>query len=76
MQTQPFDYAKVETIPPKTRFELELEFVQCLADAGYLNFLAQRGHLDEPSFLRFLKYLKYWQKPPYCSYITCGFLIS
>lgn len=78
MEPQPFDYADVASIPPRERFMLELEFVQCLADAGYLNFLAQRGYLDEPSFLRFLRYLKYWQKRPYCSYITyvwCNLLL-
>ena len=26
------------------RFQVELEFVQCLANPNYLNFLAQRGY--------------------------------
>lgn len=71
METPSFDYSDIKSVPARDRFMLELEFVQCLADAGYLNFLAQRGHLDDPAFLRFLRYLKYWQKRPYCSYITC-----
>ena len=28
----------------RLRFQIELEFVQCLANPNYLNFLAQRGY--------------------------------
>jgi len=53
----------------KLRFQVELEFVQCLANPNYLNFLAQRGHLKEKPFINYLKYLLYWKKPEYASYL-------
>ena len=34
------DYEEKERL----RFQIELEFVQCLANPNYLNFLAQRGY--------------------------------
>ena len=58
------DAADVEDLPAN-RFELELEFVQCLASPAYLHHLATTGILAEPSFLQFLEYLQYWKKPEY-----------
>uniref|UniRef100_A0A1I7T182 Mediator of RNA polymerase II transcription subunit 31 n=1 Tax=Caenorhabditis tropicalis TaxID=1561998 RepID=A0A1I7T182_9PELO len=49
----------------KTRFEVECEFVQALANPNYLNFLAQRGYFKEEYFINYLKYLLYWKKPEY-----------
>ncbi|KAJ1939980.1 suppressor of hpr1 [Linderina macrospora] len=54
----------------KERFEVELEFVQCLANPWYINFLAQQGYFDQPAFVNYLKYLKYWQKPEYARFVV------
>ncbi|EGF81674.1 hypothetical protein BATDEDRAFT_6522, partial [Batrachochytrium dendrobatidis JAM81] len=51
------------------RFQLELEFVQCLANPAYLQYLAQQRHFDNPALINYLAYLKYWQKPEYAKYI-------
>jgi mediator of RNA polymerase II transcription subunit 31 len=45
--------------------QVELEFVQCLANPNYLNFLAQRGYFKENAFINYLKYLLYWKEPEY-----------
>jgi mediator of RNA polymerase II transcription subunit 31 len=50
---------------PDKRFLIELEFVQNLANAKYLNYLAQSGYFEQESFINFLKYLQYWKKPEY-----------
>lgn len=53
----------------RMRFQVELEFVQCLANPNYLHFLAQRGFFKDPSFVNYLKYLLYWKKPEYVKYL-------
>ncbi|KAI9883678.1 MAG: hypothetical protein M1823_004560 [Watsoniomyces obsoletus] len=53
-----------------TRFELELEFVQCLANPWYLNHLAVQKLLDEPSFVAYLDYLRYFTQPEYTKFLT------
>jgi len=53
----------------KIRFQIELEFVQCLANPNYLNFLAQRGIFKDPTFVNYLKYLMYWKEPDYTKYL-------
>ena len=53
----------------KIRFQIELEFVQCLANPNYLNFLAQRGVFKETTFVNYLKYLTYWKEPDYAKYL-------
>lgn len=53
----------------KLRFQIELEFVQCLANPNYLNFLAQRGYLKEKAFVNYLGYLQYWKRPEYSRYL-------
>jgi mediator of RNA polymerase II transcription subunit 31 len=53
----------------KLRFQIELEFVQCLANPNYLNFLAQRGYFKDPAFINYLKYLEYWKEPDYAKFI-------
>uniref|UniRef100_A0A2R8M8R4 Mediator of RNA polymerase II transcription subunit 31 n=1 Tax=Callithrix jacchus TaxID=9483 RepID=A0A2R8M8R4_CALJA len=45
------------------RFQLELEFVQCLA------ILAQRGYFKDKAFVNYLKYLLYWKDPEYAKYL-------
>ena len=58
-------------IPSKrVRFVAELEFVQCLCNPKYLNFLAQRDYFDDRAFLAFLEYLKYWRNPRYARYLV------
>ncbi|XP_076813433.1 uncharacterized protein LOC143459988 [Clavelina lepadiformis] len=53
----------------RVRFQVELEFVQCLANPHYLNVLAQKGFFKEPNFVNYLKYLLYWKKPEYVKHI-------
>lgn len=53
----------------RKRFQIELEFVQSLANPNYLNFLAQRGYFRNQTFLNYLKYLQYWTEPEYVKYI-------
>ncbi|KAI9794534.1 MAG: hypothetical protein M1816_004421 [Peltula sp. TS41687] len=53
-----------------SRFELELEFVQCLANPMYLNHLATQKLLDDPSFIAYLDYLQYFIKPEYARFLT------
>lgn len=53
---------------PKNRFELELEFLQCLASPAYLHFLATSTDLHE--LLPFFKYLrKTYRRPEYIRFI-------
>lgn len=62
-----------EPVDPRTtnraRFELELEFVQSLANPYYLHSLAQQGILSQPAFINFLKYLLYWKEKDYARFI-------
>lgn len=53
----------------RKRFQIELEFVQSLANPNYLNFLAQRGYFKNQRFINYLKYLMYWKEPEYCKYL-------
>ncbi|THD20154.1 Mediator of RNA polymerase II transcription subunit 31-A [Fasciola hepatica] len=53
----------------RTRFQIELEFVQCLANPNYLNFLAQQGCFEKPAFINYLRYLRYWKEPTYSRYL-------
>nr|XP_002130276.1 mediator of RNA polymerase II transcription subunit 31-like [Ciona intestinalis] len=51
------------------RFQVELEFVQCLSNPNYLNFIAQRGYFKESTFVNYLEYLLYWKEPEYVKYL-------
>ena len=62
--------ATVNETLPSNRFELELEFIQCLASPAYLHHLATSGFLNDPAFLQFLQYLKYWKNPEYVRFIS------
>ncbi|KAJ1926345.1 suppressor of hpr1 [Tieghemiomyces parasiticus] len=55
--------------PNRERFQIELEFVQCLANPWYLNHLGQLQYFKEPEFVAYLKYLLYWKQPKYAKYI-------
>ncbi|KAF2020629.1 mediator of RNA polymerase II transcription subunit 31 [Aaosphaeria arxii CBS 175.79] len=52
-----------------SRFELELEFVQCLANPAYLNYLASQKYFDQPEFVAYLGYLQYFKHPKYAKYL-------
>ncbi|KAG0162022.1 hypothetical protein DFQ28_005188 [Apophysomyces sp. BC1034] len=54
----------------KRRFQLELEFVQCLANPWYLNHLAQQQYFKEPAFIHYLEYLQYWKRPEYAKFVV------
>ncbi|KAF9202620.1 hypothetical protein BGZ59_002073 [Podila verticillata] len=51
------------------RFQIELEFVQCLANPWYLHNLAQQGYFGQDAFVRYLDYLQYFRKPEYAKFI-------
>ncbi|KAH8169912.1 SOH1 domain-containing protein [Sarocladium implicatum] len=53
-----------------TRFEIELEYVQSLANPWYLNHLASQKLLTKPAFIAYLDYLQYWTRPPYLKYLV------
>ncbi|KAJ3569614.1 hypothetical protein NP233_g4923 [Leucocoprinus birnbaumii] len=53
----------------RARFELELEFVQSLANPFYLQSLAQQNILEQPAFINFLEYLLYWKEKDYARFI-------
>jgi mediator of RNA polymerase II transcription subunit 31 len=55
---------------PYTRFEVELEFVQCLANPFYLNFLAHSKTLEDERFKNYIIYLQYFRKPEYTKLLT------
>ena len=48
---------------------MELEFVQALANPGYVLHLAATRVLFEPAFVRYLDYLQYWKQPEYAKFI-------
>ena len=53
------------------RFEVELEFVQCLANPQYLHHLAVQGPMDDSRFVKWLGYLwRTWSRPEYAKFIT------
>ncbi|KAK2467852.1 hypothetical protein APHAL10511_000147 [Amanita phalloides] len=53
----------------RARFELELEFVQALANPFYLHSLAQQNILEQPAFVNYLKYLLYFKEKDYARFI-------
>ena len=53
----------------RKRFLVELEFVQCLANPNYLNYLAKQGLFSNDSFKNYLRYLLYWKDPEYVRFI-------
>jgi mediator of RNA polymerase II transcription subunit 31 len=65
-QSTPNDEQKAAN---RARFELELEFVQSLANPFYLQSLAQQNILEQPAFINFLEYLLYWQEKDYARFI-------
>ncbi|WPG98506.1 Hypothetical protein R9X50_00129700 [Acrodontium crateriforme] len=59
----------IEHYAGSTRFEIELEFVQMLANPMYLNFLADRKFFDNANFIAYLAYLQYFREPTYLKYL-------
>lgn len=53
-----------------TRWEVELEFVQSLANIQYVNFLAQNDYFNDPAFINYLEYLNYWREPKYAKHLV------
>ncbi|KMZ74871.1 Mediator of RNA polymerase II transcription subunit 31 [Zostera marina] len=53
----------------RQRLLMELEFVQCLANPTYINYLAQNQYFEDEAFIGYLKYLQYWRKPEYITLI-------
>lgn len=53
-----------------TRWEIELEFVQSLANIQYLNYLGQSGFFKDEKFLNYLNYLNYWKDPNYSKFLV------
>lgn len=53
-----------------TRWEVELEFVQSLANIQYVNYLAQSEYFSEPAFIAYLEYLMYWKDEKYSRYLV------
>ena len=58
-----------EDDPEKNRFIRELEFIQCLANPRYINWLASRNYFGDPAFINYLHYLQYWERPEYAKYL-------
>ncbi|KAJ3006068.1 UNVERIFIED_CONTAM: hypothetical protein HDU68_004292 [Siphonaria sp. JEL0065] len=61
--------ASTSTVDEK-RLILELEFLQCLANPKYLQFLGQHGYFNDPAFINYLKYLLYWRQPQYAHLVV------
>ncbi|KRT78233.1 hypothetical protein AMK59_6705 [Oryctes borbonicus] len=64
-----YEHFRRELVNARLRFQIELEFVQCLGNPNYLNFLAQRGYFKDSTFINYLKYLLYWKEPEYAKYL-------
>jgi mediator of RNA polymerase II transcription subunit 31 len=59
------------TVPSdEDRFYMDLEFLQCLTNAKYLNFLATEGYFELESFMNYLRHLQYWKDEKYMTFIT------
>ncbi|KIW06361.1 hypothetical protein, variant 2 [Verruconis gallopava] len=52
-----------------TRFEIELEFVQCLANPLYLHEIFNRNYFDQEEFINYIRYLQYFKDPKYAKYL-------
>lgn len=53
-----------------TRWEVELEFVQSLANIPYVNYLAQNDYFSDPALINYLEYLEYWRQPQYAKHLV------
>jgi mediator of RNA polymerase II transcription subunit 31 len=55
--------------PADMRFVRELEFVQCLANPDYLDYLSKQHFFADTAFINYLKYLLYWTTPEYSKFV-------
>ena len=60
----------------RARFELELEFVQALANPFYLHSLAQQNILEQPAFINYLNYLLYFKEKDYAKFIQSSAVLA
>lgn len=60
----------------KSRFEMELEFIQSLCNPGYLMFLYKNRYFEDPIFVDFLIYLRYFKRQPFRNYLTYPICLS
>jgi mediator of RNA polymerase II transcription subunit 31 len=51
------------------RFYVDLEFLQNLSNASYLQHLAQNGYFQREDFMNYLVYLRYWKRPEYTRFL-------
>ncbi len=61
-----------DSLLPKNRedqFYIDLEFIQNLCNARYLQYLSQQGYFQKPEFMKYLQYLTYWKDPRYTKFI-------
>ncbi|KAI8852267.1 SOH1-domain-containing protein [Chytridium lagenaria] len=75
-QTQEKTLEDIVAEAASSRFMRELEFVQCLANPKYLQFLAQNRYFDDEAFLNYLKYLSYWREPQYAKFIVYPYCLE
>ncbi|KAH7649019.1 SOH1 family [Cryptosporidium bovis] len=75
MPTENRGQFKIEDDDENLRFMFELEFVQCLSNPDYLQWLSKEGYFEDKSFVRYLKYLLYWSEFPYVKYISYPYCI-
>lgn len=52
------------------RFVQDLEFVQLLANPNYLQYLSNKGYLEDNDFIKYLVYLNYLKKPDFSRFIV------
>ena len=45
------------------------QFVQCLANPAYLNYLALQKWFDKPDFVAYLAYLQYFKEAKYAKFL-------
>ena len=57
----------MRTLPTLTL--LITQFVQCLSNPLYLNYLASEKYLENEEFIAYLEYLQYFQDPNYLKYL-------
>jgi mediator of RNA polymerase II transcription subunit 31 len=55
---------------------MDLEFIQCLSNPQYLQFLAQQRILQEECFINYLEYLQYFQDPQYSKYVVFPYCLQ
>ena len=54
----------------RLRFEVELEFVQCLSNPNYLNWLSRQPFFHDKRFLNYIRYLNgHWRKIEYAAHL-------